>query len=81
MGSGCSLLSLPSDTLGSSQCCCADAQWDDDLVLKHLTSFGRLQPDDEGLSGEDILVPRLGVRVLVGLFHQYLILPAAESTG
>lgn len=40
-----------------------------DLFLKCLTGFWRMEPDDEGLSGEDILVPRLGVRVLIGLFH------------
>lgn len=58
--------------------CCAGSQWNNNFFLKHLTSFGRLKPDDEGFSGEDIFIPRLGVRVLVGLFHRYLILPAAE---
>lgn len=72
---------LPCDVLGSSQHCCADSQWDSDLFLKHLTGFGRLPPDDKGLSGEDVLIPRLGVRVLVGFSHRYLILPAAERTG
>lgn len=44
-------------------------KWENDLFLKCLTSFWRLEPDGEGFSGEGVLVPRLGVRVLVGLFH------------
>lgn len=53
-------------------------QWENDLFLKLLTSFWRLEPDGEGLSGEGILIPRLDVRVLVGLFHRYQMLSAAE---
>ena len=57
---------------------CETRHWENNLFLKHLTGFWRPEPDGKGLSGEGILVPRLGVRVLVGLFHRHQMLPAAE---